>query len=91
MFVIEALVLGAIGAVLGVMLAIVLAGLINARASRGPRPGQSAATPLSVRVWGEYALIGGTALGLMVVAALSAWWPARRGARMVIVDALRHV
>jgi putative ABC transport system permease protein len=44
-----------------------------------------------VRVWGEAALILGTAAGLTLVAVVSAWWPARRAARMHIVDALRHV
>jgi putative ABC transport system permease protein len=33
----------------------------------------------------------GTAVLLAVVAVISAWWPARRAARMQIVDALRHV
>jgi putative ABC transport system permease protein len=42
-------------------------------------------------VWGENALISGTLIGLIVVATLSAWFPARRAARMNIVDALRHV
>jgi putative ABC transport system permease protein len=32
-----------------------------------------------------------TAAGLALVAIVSAWWPARRAARMLIVDALRHV
>jgi len=36
-------------------------------------------------------MIFGTGLGLAVVAVISAWWPARRAARMLIVDALRHV
>jgi putative ABC transport system permease protein len=35
--------------------------------------------------------VSGTGLGLALVAVVSAWWPARRAARMLIVDALRHV
>jgi putative ABC transport system permease protein len=54
-------------------------------------PGQVDPVPLRVRVWGETPLIAGTAAGLVVVAAVSAWWPARRAARMNIVEALRHV
>jgi len=37
------------------------------------------------------ALVIGSAVGVTVVAVVSAWWPARRAARMNIVDALRHV
>jgi putative ABC transport system permease protein len=46
---------------------------------------------LTVRVWGETRLIFGTAIGLAVIAMISAWLPARRAANMQIVDALRHV
>jgi putative ABC transport system permease protein len=35
-------------------------------------------------------MIAGTGVGLVAIAALSAWWPSRRAARMVVVDALRH-
>jgi putative ABC transport system permease protein len=33
----------------------------------------------------------GTALAMLAVATLSAWWPARRAARLAVVEALRHV
>ena len=32
----------------------------------------------------------GTALGLMIVAMVSAWWPSYRAARLNVVEALRH-
>ena len=35
-------------------------------------------------------MIGGTAIGLVVIATFSAWLPAWRAARLSIVDALRH-
>jgi putative ABC transport system permease protein len=44
---------------------------------------------LSVRVWGEFGMIARYAVGVIVVATLSAWLPARRAARLAIVDALR--
>jgi putative ABC transport system permease protein len=47
--------------------------------------------PLSVRLTGEYAMMASYAVGLVIVAALSALLPAARAARMNIVDALRHV
>jgi putative ABC transport system permease protein len=53
--------------------------------------GQVDPVPLTVRVWGETSMMLGTAIGLALVAVVSAWWPSRRAARMLIVDALRHV
>ena len=53
-------------------------------------PGYVYAYPLQVRVWGAGAMLAGSAAGLIAVASLSAWWPARRAARLQIVDALRH-
>ena len=46
--------------------------------------------PLTVRVLGEWRMIIGTTLGLIVIATLSAWLPARRASNLSIVDALRH-
>ena len=43
-----------------------------------------------VRVAGEYGMLLATAVGLIVLSVLSAWWPARRAARLDIVEALRH-
>lgn len=90
LFVCEGLLLGLIGAALGVLSALALAAVINHSGLSWIPPGQIDATPLTVRVWGESRMILGCAVGLIVVAALSAWWPARRAAQMHIVDALRH-
>ena len=91
LFVSEALLLGLIGAVAGVALAAALGALINHSGLTWTPPGQVDPVPLTVRVWGEPRLMLGTALGLTLVAVISAWWPARRASRMQIVDALRHV
>ncbi|MBI3285143.1 MAG: ABC transporter permease [Burkholderiales bacterium] len=91
LFVSEGLLLGAIGAVLGVLTALLLAYLINHAGLTWTPPGYVYAYPLKVRVWGDWGLIGGSAAGLIVVALISAWWPAHRASRMLIVDALRHV
>jgi putative ABC transport system permease protein len=53
-------------------------------------PASSTPLPLTIRVWGEPGMILGSTLGLVAVAALSAWLPAWRAARLNIVDALRH-
>jgi putative ABC transport system permease protein len=91
LFVCEALLLGLIGAVAGLAAALGLAWLINHAGLTWLPPGQVDPVPLTVRVWGETKLMLGTAATLALVAVLSAWWPARRAGRMVIVDALRHV
>jgi putative ABC transport system permease protein len=91
LFVCEALLLGVIGAAVGLAAALGLAWLINHSGLTWMPPGQVDPVPLSVRVWGEAKLLAGTAMGLMLVAVLSAWWPARRAGNMVIVEALRHV
>jgi putative ABC transport system permease protein len=91
LFVSEGALLGLIGALVGVALALALAWLVNHSGLTWVPPGQVDPTPLTVRVWGETRLIAGAIAGLIAVAALSAWWPARRAARMNIVDALRHV
>jgi putative ABC transport system permease protein len=91
MFVIEGLILGVAGALAGVVFAIVTSGLINRMGLTWLPPGSGERLPLLLRVWGETPTIVGTTLGLMLIATFSAWWPARRASRLVIVDALRHV
>jgi putative ABC transport system permease protein len=91
LFVLEGLLLGLFGAAAGVAAALGVAALVNHSGLTWLPPGQVDPVPLTVRVWGEAALILGTAAGLTLVAVVSAWWPARRAARMHIVDALRHV
>ena len=87
----EGLLLGVIGALVGIAAALGVAWLINHAGLTWLPPGQVDPVPLTVRVWGETRLLLGTGLGLALVATVSAWWPARRAARMLIVDALRHV
>lgn len=91
LFVSEGMLLGLIGAALGVMLALLIAYLINHAGLTWTPPGYVYAYPLKVRVWGDVGLILGSASGLLVVAIISAWWPANRASKMLIVDALRHV
>ncbi|MGB7543916.1 MAG: FtsX-like permease family protein [Burkholderiales bacterium] len=91
LFVCEGLLLGLIGAVVGLAAALGLAWLINHTGLTWLPPGQVDRVPLTVRIWGETRLMLGTGAALLLVAVLSAWWPARRAGRMVIVDALRHV
>jgi putative ABC transport system permease protein len=86
----EALLLGLVGALTGVVAALLLAALINHSGLTWTPPGRVNPIHLHVRVWGEWRLVLGTALGLLWVAAMSAWWPAGRAARLQVVEALRH-
>lgn len=90
LFLIEGLLLGCVGALLGVLAALVIAAAVNALHLSWLPPGSSSPLPLTVRVSGEYAMMLGTTLGLIIVAALSALLPSWRAARLSIVDALRH-
>lgn len=91
MFVSEGAVLGCFGAALGIGAAIGAAWLINQLGFTWTPPGRVEPVPLAVRLTGEYGLMLGSVIGLVLVAALSALLPAARAARMGIVDALRHV
>ncbi len=87
----EGVVLGCFGAVLGIVCALGLAWAINQLGLTWIPPGRVEHVPLAVRLAGENGLMVANAVGLVIVAALSAILPAARAARMNIVDALRHV
>ena len=91
LFVVEGSLLGLIGAMLGVVCALLIAYAINHGGLTWTPPGYVYAYPLKVRIWGDLQLIFGSASGLVLVAIVSAWWPANRASKMLIVDALRHV
>ena len=91
MFVIEGVVLGCFGAVLGIGAALGLAWIINHLGLTWIAPGRVEPSPLAVSLSGEHGLMLISAIGLVIVASLSAILPASRAARMNIVDALRHV
>ncbi|RDV00566.1 ABC transporter permease [Trinickia dinghuensis] len=88
-FVCEGCLLGLCGAVLGTLIALAGAALVNHAGLRWMPPGQTDSVALTVRVWGETAMIARNALGILLVATASAWLPARRASRMPIVEALR--
>ena len=87
----EGVLLGLGGAVLGAAVALLISSIVNRLGLEWLPPGSAEPLPLILRVWGEPGMILGTTLGLIVIATLSAWWPAYRAARLNVVDALRHV
>jgi putative ABC transport system permease protein len=90
-FLVEALLLGVAGAVLGLVCALAVASVINHSGLTWTPPGYSYAYLILVRIWEDPGLVAGCTLGVLVVTVLSALWPAGRAARMAVVDALRHV
>jgi len=90
MFMMEGILLGLAGSVLGIIVALVLAFLINHGGITWTPPGRTDAVPLTVRVWGEPKPMLGVAIALTLVTVVSSWVPSRRGARTNIVSALRH-
>ena len=90
MFMIEGMLLGLVGSVLGIITALVLAFLINHGGITWTPPGRVDAVPLTVRLWGEPAPMIAVVIALTLVTVVSSWIPSRRGARINIVSALRH-
>jgi len=91
LFVLEGALLGVSGAVAGAVFALVLAALVNQLGLTWMPPGSGDRLPLVLLVSSVPGVVIGTTVGLSMIATLSAWWPARRAARLGIVDALRHV
>jgi len=91
LFVVEGFLLGLVGALAGAILAVFVASVINRMGLTWLPPGSSEPLPLLLRIKEETAMVSGTTIGLVLIAVLSAWWPAYRAARLRVVDALRHV
>jgi putative ABC transport system permease protein len=91
MFVVEGMLLGLLGSILGILSAITFAYLINHGGVTWTPPGRVDPVPLTVRVWGEPIPMIAVAIGLTLVTVVSSWIPSGRGARTNIVAALRHV
>jgi putative ABC transport system permease protein len=90
MFMAEGMLLGIGGSILGIIVALILAFLINHGGVTWTPPGRVDAVPLTVRVWGEPAPMIDVVIALTLVTLISSWVPSRRGARINIVAALRH-
>jgi putative ABC transport system permease protein len=90
-FTVEGVLIGAIGATVGALLALAIAALVNQAGLTWIPPGNATAVPLRLDVAGRAALVGGAWLGLAIITTLAALLPANRAARLPVVDALRHV
>lgn len=91
LFVFEGTLQGVLGATLGVVLAVVLVFAVNHSGLTWSPPTSAGQVPFKLYLFGSPALMGGVWALLAGVAAVAALMPAHRAARMMIVDALRHV
>jgi putative ABC transport system permease protein len=91
LFLCEALLLGLIGTAAGLACALAIASAINHSGWSWTPPGYSYAYLILVRIGQDLPLLAGSVIGMTGVTVTSAWWPARRAARLAVVDALRHV
>ncbi len=90
-FVLEGMLLGLIGATVGIGIGSIAGVLVNHAGLTWHPPAQAYATPLLVRTTGVGHLLFGIWIGLGCMATVAAWIPAYRAARIKIVDALGHV
>ena len=90
-FLAEGWLLGVIGATAGLAAGLALAGIVNRAGLTWTPPSNIDPIPLYLQVWGNSRLLAGCWVGLMLVATVSSLWPANKAAKMVVVDALRHV
>ena len=90
-FTLEGFLIGAIGAAIGAVLAVTIAALVNGAALTWIPPGNASPVPLRIDILGHPGLLIGAWVGLVVVATVAALMPANRGARLSVVDALRHI
>jgi putative ABC transport system permease protein len=90
-FTLEGFLIGAIGAAVGAVLAVIIAALVNGAALTWIPPGNANPVPLRIDILGHPGLLVSAWVGLVLVATVAALMPANRGARLSVVDALRHV
>ncbi|MBF0540070.1 MAG: ABC transporter permease [Nitrospirae bacterium] len=90
-FILEGALLGFIGATLGLIFGSILAQIINHSGLTWLPPGQASSIPLKVLTSGVSELMFDIWIIISVISTIAAWVPARRAAKMKIVDALGHV
>jgi putative ABC transport system permease protein len=90
MFIVEGLILGISGCAGGALVSLLIRTVLNnSGLTLPPPPGVSHGTPLHVNFYALAYAAGGVAMIATLVAA--SWFPARRAARISIIEALAHV
>jgi len=91
LFLTEGCLLGVLGATIGALLAAAAAFAINAAGITWTPPNNVEPVFLTVLLFQNPVFLPVTWAGLILLAVISSFIPARKAARMIIVDALRHV
>jgi putative ABC transport system permease protein len=90
MFLAEGVVLAVLGCAVGALLSLALRSVLNhSGIMLPPPPGATHGVPLHVKIYGTAYAAG--AVAMLATLALASWFPARRAARMSIIEALAHV
>jgi putative ABC transport system permease protein len=90
-FLAEGAILGLSGATAAVAAAMLIAVAVNHAGLTWTPPTTAGPIPLRLYLLGNYKLLAGTWLGLVVAATVASFLPANRASKMEVVDALRHV
>ena len=90
MFIAEGLILAIAGCVGGALISLAIRAVLNhAGLTLPPPPGVSHGVPLHVNLYPTAYAAGALAMSTTLV--IASWFPARRAARMSIIEALAHV
>lgn len=91
LFLSEGSLLGLFGSIIGVIVSLLLAYLVNHAGLTWQPPGVTVPIRIHISVWGEWAMMSSVVGVLLLITVISSWWPARRAANVSIVEALRHI
>ncbi len=89
-FLLEGVVIGVMGATLGILVAITLTQIFNHAGLEWTPPSNASSRPLKILLFAHPLLLTGTWLLMVLVASVSSVIPARFASKMNIVDAIRH-
>ncbi len=87
-FTLEGFILGLFGYIVGIILAVILAWVINHAHLRMPMPSATAEVPIGI-VLSEITFFEAAIISL-VTATLATWWPSLRASKMSIIEALKR-
>jgi putative ABC transport system permease protein len=91
LFLLEGCLLGIISVALGIVCTTLVTIIVNSTNIMWTPPTAADAVPLRLFLFNNPGMMVGVGILLVVLSALAAFWPARRAARVQVIEALRHV